>query len=226
MSEPAFLFADLSGYTALTEVHGDEEAADLVLAFADEVRAILPGYGAEQVKTIGDALMIRADDPERAVRLGIAIVHDVGRRHGFPSVRVGVHAGPAVERDGDWFGATVNLAARVSGAAAGGEVLLTAATAERITGERGSPRLFLRSRGRREFRNVADPVELVEATCEFSRGLGDLPVDPICRMAVDPEHAAGSLNHEGVEYWFCSLDCVRRFAEAPTAPAASPGSPS
>jgi adenylate cyclase len=217
VSEPAFLFADLSGYTALTEVHGDEEAADLVLAFADEVRTMLPDYGAEQVKTIGDALMIRADDPERAVRLGIAIVYDVGRRHGFPSVRVGVHAGAAVERDGDWFGAAVNLAARVSGEAAGGEVLLTATTAERITGDRGSPRLFLRSRGRRELRNVSGPVELVEASCEFSRGLDEMPVDPVCRMAVDPEHAAGTISHEGVEYWFCSLDCVRRFAEAPTA---------
>ncbi len=226
MTEPAFLFADLSGYTALTEVHGDEEAADLVLAFADEVRGMLPDYGAEQVKTIGDALMIRADDPERAVRLGIAIVHDVGRRHGFPSVRVGVHAGPAVERDGDWFGATVNLAARVSGEAAGGEVLLTAATAERISGDRGSPRLFLRSRGRRELRNVSDPVELVEATCEFTHGLDEMPVDPVCRMAVDPDHAAGAISHEGVEYLFCSLDCLRRFAEAPTGPAASPGSPS
>jgi adenylate cyclase len=226
VSEPAFLFADLSGYTALTEVHGDEEAADLVLAFADEVRGLLPDYGAEQVKTIGDALMIRAEDPERAVRLGIAIVHDVGRRHGFPSVRVGVHAGAAVERDGDWFGAAVNLAARVSAAAAGGEVLLTGTTAERITGNRGTPRLFLRPRGRRELRNVSDPVELVEATCEYSRDLDELPIDPVCRMAVEPEHAAGTISHEGVEYWFCSLDCVRRFAEAPTGPAASPGSPS
>ena len=225
MGEPVFLFADLSGYTALTETHGDEEAADLVLGFA-EVRALLPDYGAEEVKTIGDALMIRADDPERAVRLGIGIVHRVGRRHGFPSVRVGLHAGAAVERDGDWFGAAVNLAARVSGAAAGGEVLLTATTAERITGERGSPRLFLRSRGRRELRNVSDPVELVEASCEYSSGLDELPIDPICRMAVEPAHAAGSLSYEGVEYWFCSLDCARRFAEAPRAPAASRESPS
>ncbi|HEU0025013.1 MAG TPA: adenylate/guanylate cyclase domain-containing protein [Thermoleophilaceae bacterium] len=213
--EHTFLFADLSGYTALTEVHGDEDAADLVTRFVDDVRAELPGYGAEEVKTIGDAVMIRADDPERAVRLAISIVHDVGRRHGFPSVRVGVHTGPAVERDGDWFGAAVNLAARVSGAAAGGEVLLTAATAERIAGDRGTPRLFLRPRGRRELRNVSEPVELIEALCEFSRSLEDLPIDPVCRMAVEPDHAAGSLSYEGAEYWFCSLDCVQKFAASP-----------
>src|SRR5829696_8231536 len=145
-----FLFADLSGFTALTEAHGDEEAANLVTRFAAEVRATLPDYGAEQVKTIGDAVMIRADIPERAVRLAIAIVHDLGRRHGHPAVRAGVHTGPAVERDGDWFGAAVNLAARVSGAASGGEVLVTADTASRITGDQGSPRLLLRPRGKRE----------------------------------------------------------------------------
>jgi class 3 adenylate cyclase len=50
------------------------------------------------------------------------------KANGFPLVRVGMHTGPAVGRDGDWFGATVNLAARVSAAAAGGEALLTATT--------------------------------------------------------------------------------------------------
>jgi class 3 adenylate cyclase/YHS domain-containing protein len=186
-----------------------------VTGFTDEVCALLPDYGAEQVKAIGDAVMIRAADPERAVRLAIAIVYDVGRRHALPAVRAGLHTGPAVERGGDWFGATVNLAARVSGAAAGGQVLITGATAERITGDAGSPRLLLRPRGRRELRNVAEPVELIEASCEFTTALESLPVDPVCRMAVDPEHAAGSLVHEGVVYRFCSLECARRFAEAP-----------
>jgi adenylate cyclase len=179
------------------------------------VRAVLPDYGAEQVKAIGDAVMIRADDPERAVRLAITIVYDIGRRHALPAVRAGIHSGPAVERDGDWYGATVNLAARISDAAAGGEILITAATASQITGEKGSPRLFLRPRGRRQLRNVAEPVELLEASCEFSAGLESLPVDPVCRMAVDPENAAGTLVHEGVVHHFCSLECARRFAEAP-----------
>jgi class 3 adenylate cyclase/YHS domain-containing protein len=186
-----------------------------VTSFAAEVRAMLPDYDAEEVKTIGDAVMIRAGDPERGVRLAITIVHDLGRRHGHPAVRAGIHTGPAVERGGDWFGATVNLAARVSAAASGGEVLVTSATAERVKGDRGSPRLHLRPRGKRELRNVAEPVELLQATCDYTRTLEGLPIDPVCRMGVDPGHAAGTLTHDGVKYCFCSLDCARRFAEAP-----------
>jgi class 3 adenylate cyclase len=126
-SEPAvqtFLFADLSGFTALTEAHGDEQAADLVGGFCVAVRRLLTAHHAFEVKTIGEALMLRTGDAA-AIRLGLCIVHDVGAQHGFPLVRVGMHTGPAVEREGDWFGATVNLAARVSAAASGGEALLT-----------------------------------------------------------------------------------------------------
>lgn len=210
-----FLFADLAGFTALTEVHGDEDAADLAEEFFRAVRALLPEHGAEEVKSIGDALMVRVDDPERAVRLGLRIVNDVGRSHGFPTIRVGMHTGPAVERNGDWFGAAVNLAARVSAAAGGGEVLLTAATAERIPEQVGSRDLILHPRGRRELRNIPEPVELFEASCETSRSTEGLPIDPVCRMAVDPEHCAGELEHEGRVFHFCSLECAGKFAAAP-----------
>ena len=114
-----FLFADLAGFTALTEAHGDDQAADLVGGFCAAVRELLAAHQAREVKAIGDALMLRAVDAAAAIRLGLCIVHDVGAQHGFPLVRVGMHTGPAVERDGDWFGATVNLAARVSAAASG-----------------------------------------------------------------------------------------------------------
>ena len=123
-----FLFADLSGFTALTEAHGDEQAADLVGGFCGAVRQLLADHQAQEVKAIGDAVMLRSADAAAAIRLGLCIVHDVGAQHGFPLVRVGMHTGPAVEREGDWFGTTVNLAARVSAAASGGEALLTAAT--------------------------------------------------------------------------------------------------
>ena len=136
-----FLFADLSGFTALTEAHGDEQAADLVGGFCGAVRRLLAAHQAE-------------------IRLGLCIVHDVGAQHGFPLVRVGMHTGPAVEREGDWFGATVNLAARVSAAAAGGDALLTAATRTAAGDLDG---VELRERGRWTFRNVTEPVPVYAA---------------------------------------------------------------
>ena len=159
----SFLFADLSGFTALTEAHGDEEAADLVGEFVAEVRALLPEHQAEEIKCIGDAVMIRCDDAAQAVRLGVRIVTVIGDRHGFPMVRVGIDTGSAAERDGDWFGATVNLAARVAGAAVGGEVLITEAT--RIAADAPDGIHFM-ERGRRALKNLTEPVQLIAAMTE------------------------------------------------------------
>jgi adenylate cyclase len=207
-----FLFADLSGFTALTEAHGDEQAADLVGGFCGSVRRLLAEHQAQEVKTIGDALMLRSGDAAAAIRLGLCIVLDVGAQHGFPLVRVGMHTGPAVERGGDWFGSTVNLAARVSAAASGGEALLTAATRDAAGQLVGTE---LRERGRWTFRNVTEPVQVYAAVRQGTRSSAGLPIDPVCRMAVDPWHSAGRLIHEGVEYCFCSLGCAGAFAQYP-----------
>lgn len=58
-----FLFADLAGFTALTEAHGDDIAADLVGDFAARVRTWLPAFASGQIKPGGDALMLRLDSP-------------------------------------------------------------------------------------------------------------------------------------------------------------------
>lgn len=208
----SFLFADLSGFTALTEAHGDEEAADLVEEFVAEVRTLLPRHQAEEVKCIGDAVMIRCEDAAQAVRLGVSIVAVIGDRHGFPMVRVGIDTGSAAERNGDWFGATVNLAARVAGAAADGEVLLTEAT--RAAAQPLSE-IHLVERGRRTLKNLSEPVQLYAAMTEGEVSPGGLPIDPVCRMAVDPSHSAGQLRHAGVDYFFCSLTCAKAFAGDP-----------
>jgi adenylate cyclase len=215
-----FVFADLSGFTALTEAHGDEQAADLVGGFCGAVRQLLADHQAQEVKTIGDAVMLRSADAAAAIRLGLCIVHDVGAQHGFPLVRVGMHTGPAVEREGDWFGATVNLAARVSAAAAGGEALLTAATRDASGQLEG---MELRERGRWTFRNVNEPVPVYAAVRQGARSSAGLPIDPVCRMAVDPWHSAGRLTHEGIEYCFCSLGCAGAFARHPARYAAGDG---
>lgn len=207
---PTFLFADLAGFTALTETHGDETAADIAGNFCAQVQELLPEYRAEAVKTIGDAVMVRCDDAAGAIVLALRIVHEIGERHGSPIVRVGMHTGPAIERAGDWFGATVNLAARVSSMAGGGEVLLTDAT-RKAAGPIGD--VDLAARGHHRLRNVADEVAVYLA--RHRRPSQALAVDPVCRMAVDAERCAGHLRYEARTYHFCSLDCAQQFAADP-----------
>jgi adenylate cyclase len=91
------------------------------------VRELLPAHSGEEIKTIGDAMMIRCEDPRRAVDLGLRISEQIGEADGFPPVRIGVNTGSAVCRDGDWYGHAVNVAARLCSAAGGGEVLVSGA---------------------------------------------------------------------------------------------------
>jgi adenylate cyclase len=123
-----FLFTDLVGFTALTEARGDDGAAEVALGFYDQVRRLLPSHRAEEVKTIGDALMLRCDDPRLAIQLGLRIIDELEELPGFPPVRVGMHTGTAVARGGDWYGTTVNVAARLCGATGGGQVLVSECT--------------------------------------------------------------------------------------------------
>ena len=207
-----FLFADIAGFTALTEAHGDEAAIELVVAFSEVVEAQLPRITGAHVKTIGDAVMLRIPEPADAVRLGLWITHDAMREHGSPAVRVGLHHGHAIERNGDYFGASVNLAARVSSAAAGGEVLVTGPTAALVPDLEG---VIFEPRGRKSLRNVSEPVELFAVLRTGESGTGSLSIDPVCRMAVDPERAPGQLTYEGTAYFFCSLTCAGMFAQDP-----------
>jgi class 3 adenylate cyclase/YHS domain-containing protein len=209
-----FLFADLAGFSALTEAHGDEQAADLVGAFCQEARNLLPQHGGEEVKAIGDALMIRVEEPSEAVRLGLRLAHEVGGRHGFPAVRVGVHSGPAVQREEDWFGATVNIAARVSTAATAGDVLVTRATRDVVASELREEVEF-RERGPQTFKNISEPVEVFAVVPVGEAASGRLATDPICQMAVDPAHAAATRRHGGQEFFFCSQACAETFDRDP-----------
>jgi class 3 adenylate cyclase/YHS domain-containing protein len=211
-TEATFLFADIAGFTALTEAHGDEAAIELVIAFSEAVDAQLPNVAGEHVKTIGDAVMLRIPEPADAVRLGLWITHDAMREHGSPAVRVGLHHGQAIARNGDYFGACVNLAARVSSAAAGGEVLVTGETAALVPDLEG---VIFESRGRTSLRNVSEPVDLFAVLRTSESGTANLPIDPVCRMAVDPERAPGQLTYEGAAYFFCSLTCAGMFAQNP-----------
>jgi adenylate cyclase len=160
-----FLFADLAGFTTFTEREGDEAAADAAMLFAQRARELAAEHGAHVVKCLGDAVMMRTGGGAAAVRLGLELHADLAGS-GLPPVHSGAHTGRAVERGGDWFGATVNLAARVCHAARSGELLLTDSTvgaAGRLAG------VELEGLGPQFFKNVSGPVSVYSARASATR---------------------------------------------------------
>ena len=154
-----FLFADLVGFTAFTEQVGDEAAADLAVAFQVKAERMAGDYGCSVIKKLGDAVMIHGEDAARVVALALRLRRELAREGGCPPLRMGVHSGSAVERDGDWYGATVNVAARVADAAGADEILLSLTTRERIA----RAGVTIADRGARSFKNVTAPLAVFAA---------------------------------------------------------------
>jgi adenylate cyclase len=145
-----FLFADLVGFTRFTAKHGDDRAADLAVSFYDHVCRLARELDCDVVKPIGDAVMVRSENGDAALDLAKRIIA-LGDEEGFPLVRVGLDTGPAVEREGDWFGSTVNTASRVASAAGAGELLMTERTRDASAGVTG---IALAERGRRRLKGL------------------------------------------------------------------------
>jgi adenylate cyclase len=119
----ATAFADLSGYTRLTEEAGDDVAARVSLTLAQLVNEVAAEHQGEVVKMLGDGVHFHFRDPADAVRASLDIVEAV-RPRGLPPAHVGVNAGPMIYDEGDYFGRTVNIAARIASQAAANQVFV------------------------------------------------------------------------------------------------------
>jgi adenylate cyclase len=121
---PAMCFFDLTGYTRLTEERGDVAAADLARNLASVVQKTSVAYGGRAVKWLGDGVMFHFPEPGRGVLAALDMV-ETAVTVGLPPAHVGLHAGPVLFQEGDYFGRTVNIAARIADYARPGEILVT-----------------------------------------------------------------------------------------------------
>ena len=152
---PAIAFADLTGFTHLTQTVGDQEATRIAVRLGEAASTIAKRHGGRVVKLLGDGVLLRFGDPRSAV-LGALDLVDDAQRAGLPRIHAGVHAGPLLLRDGDVFGHTVNIASRVAAAAAAGEVLVTSEVVAAVS----TAAVTFEAMGPTELKGVVDPVEL------------------------------------------------------------------
>ncbi len=131
-------FSDIENSTQLNARMGDKTWVRVLEAHDQLVRARIAQYRGQVVKTAGDGFMFVFRDPEAACRAAVGIQRDlrrpseVLRRHGKVRVRIGIHTGQVVAKDGDYFGENVALAARVADLASGGEVLCSDAVRDAL----------------------------------------------------------------------------------------------
>jgi adenylate cyclase len=155
---PAVCFLDLTGYTRLTEERGDEAAADLAETLAAVVRQHSQERGGRPVKWLGDGVMFYFHDPGESVLAALDMVEGVATQ-ALPPARVGIDAGPVIFQEGDYYGRTVNIAARIAEYARPGEVLVSQ---EVVDAAEGTPVTFT-AIGAVELKGVSGPLRLHSA---------------------------------------------------------------
>jgi adenylate cyclase len=121
---PAICFLDLTGYTRLTEERGDAVAADLAQKLSSMVERHSRRHQGTPVKWLGDGVMFHFPEPGDGVLAALEMV-EAAPDLGLPSAHVGLHAGPVLFQEGDYFGRTVNIAARIADYARPGEVVVS-----------------------------------------------------------------------------------------------------
>ena len=162
--------------TRLAEAMGDDAWEQLLRWHDRTLRAEFARWRGEEVKHGGDGFFVAFGQPDDGIGCAAAIQRALARHraeHGFaPTVRIGLHAGEATARDGDYFGSAVTRAARISAAAGGGEVLVSAdllASCGRAVPVAGERTL--------ELKGIAEPVAAVLIDWDdASGGVSDLPV--------------------------------------------------
>jgi adenylate cyclase len=156
---PAIAFLDLTGYTTLAEERGDEAAAELAAGLASAVQDAARMHGGRPVKWLGDGVMFHFTDPGGAIVSGLELVEQTERAISVPA-RIGINAGAVVAQEGDYFGRTVNIAARIADYARPHEVLVSE-EAMRSAGEAGVEFELV---GDVPLKGVSQPIRLHRAT--------------------------------------------------------------
>jgi adenylate cyclase len=156
---PAICFVDLTGYTQLTEERGDAAAANVAGRLAALVSDIARRRGGRPVRWLGDGGLFHFREPQMAVLAGLDVVEGAPAA-GLPAAHVGIHTGPVIAQDGDVYGRTVNLAARIASYAQAGQVVVSDDTARRSGND---DTLRFQPLGPVELKGVASPLALYQA---------------------------------------------------------------
>lgn len=196
----AILMADLSGYTALTETHGSESAADLIDKYLAIVDTCLAGDSKLNERT-GDEVMIVSKSPDHLLASANMIMKKTSTEDNFLQVHGGLHYGKVLKRRNSYFGAAINLTSRIAAKANPGTFWCSEEYANSLS---DNLLINLESKGRHSFKNISDHTEIYELKGE---GKNPFFIDTVCRMLIlNTDKAIKHPTNE--DMFFCSPACL------------------
>jgi class 3 adenylate cyclase len=200
----AILMADLSGYSALTETHGAVTAADLIDKYISLAENCLVGDCRLHQQT-GDEIMFVSDSSDVMLATAKQLAANTAKVEYFLQVHGGLHYGKVLKRGANYFGSTVNLAARIAAKAAAGSFYCSAEFINSITDKSAC---FFQSQGNHPLKNISEEKELFELNIDKIK---TNYIDPVCRMLI--LHPANAFRHPNEELYFCSSQCLNVYKE-------------
>lgn len=196
----SILMSDLSGYTALTDVHGAVSAANLIDRYIEIIKDCLVGDSHFQERT-GDEVMIVSSNPDFLLATAIKIINSTSNEHNFLQVHGGIHFGKVLKRHNSYFGSTINVTSRIAAKASPGTFWCSDAFIESLSNK---SRIKLQSMGKHSFKNISGFMELYALSSENNN---PVLIDSICRMLI--LDTAQAIKHPTQkDIFFCSTACL------------------
>jgi len=206
----AILIADLSGYTALTEMHGSIAAADLIDKYIEIVEESLLGDCVLHERT-GDEIMVVSESPDSLVATALKIGKSTSNEENFLQVHGGLHYGKLLKRANSYFGSALNLTSRIAAKANPGTFWCSEEYVNALTDKFA---FTLESKGNHLFKNISEEQALFELSIENRNSFF---TDPVCHMLIlDVQNAFPNLSEEN--QYFCSSDCLEMYKRRQVAP--------
>jgi len=207
--QAAFLIADLAGYTALTDSHGDSAAVEVIDRYLEIVNNSLRD-NTKLLERVGDEVLIQSESVDNILETGVHIVEAINSENHFPSVHAGMHYGNIIRKSESYYGSTLNITSRIAGYARAGQLLCSKAVIDQI---HSLENYKFYSVGEVSLKNLFEPLELFEIQLETD--LIERVFDPVCHMQLTKESAPAKLPYNEKSYYFCSYKCVELFIDNP-----------
>jgi adenylate cyclase len=201
----AILMADLTGYTALTEVHGAAKAAFIIREYLNIVQRSMVGES-HLVERVGDQVVLMSPKADDLAATALLMHRNATNISHFLAVHAGIHYGEILQLDGSYYGSAMNLTARLAAKAKGGNILASKAFVDALSNKAMFP---YRDYGKVQFKNIKEQIDVVELIHELPAV--SLHFDPVCQMQLNSNDLFRSVRFGQQVSYFCSEDCLQIF---------------